>query len=390
MKKRRLKKVPVVLLLFIMVGIAVILSLFNTDNKQKTNIQKEEQNNVSEVKKDINEEKVVEEVKETKKTMSIIMVGDALIHDSIYNDAFIGNNQYDFKKMFVDIEPLIKDYDLKYYNQETIIGGKDLGLSNYPLFNSPDEIGSDLVSIGFNMVSLANNHSLDKGERGLNYSINFWNNQEGVVIAGSYASWEDRDNIKIHEMNGIKYAFLSYTVSTNGLRLPEGKEYLVNVYSDELAKKDIESVRDKVDVVIVAMHWGNEYTHTPTYEQKRMAKYLSDLGVNLIIGCHPHVIQPIDYVGDTLVIYSLGNFISSQKSLGLAKIIGLMVGVDIVVDQEKVTFENLQSELLFTYDNRYKDFKIIPFSNLNDEILNNYEQIREEYMNIVNAEVYYD
>ena len=360
MKKRRLKKIPVVLFLLIMVGIAVILSLFNTDNKQKTNIQKEEQNNVSEVKKDINEENVVEEVKETKKTMSIIMVGDALIHDSIYNDAFIGNNQYDFKKMFVAIEPLIKDYDLKYYNQETIIGGKELGLSNYPLFNSPDEIGSDLVSIGFNMVSLANNHSLDKGERGLNYSINFWNNQDGVVIAGSYASWEDRDNIKIHEMNGIKYAFLSYTVSTNGLRLPEGKEYLVNVYSDELAKKDIESVRDKVDVVIVAMHWGNEYTHTPTYEQKRMAKYLSDLGVNLIIGCHPHVIQPIDYVGDTLVIYSLGNFISSQRSLGLAKIIGLMVGVDIVVDQEKVTFENLQSELLFTYDNRYKDFKIIP------------------------------
>ena len=390
MKKRRVKKISVILLLLIIIGMTVVLSLFNTDNKQKTNNQNEGQNNVFEEKNDSNEEKVVEKVKETEKTMSIIMVGDALIHDSIYNDAFIGNNQYDFKKMFVDIEPLIKDYDLKYYNQETIIGGKELGLSNYPLFNSPDEIGSDLVSIGFNMVSLATNHSLDKGERGLNYSINFWNNQEGVVTAGSYASWEDRDNIKIHEMDGIKYAFLSYTVSTNGLRLPEGKEYLVNVYSDELAKKDIESVRDKVDVVIVAMHWGNEYTHTPTYEQKRMAKYLSDLGVNLIIGCHPHVIQPIDYVGDTLVIYSLGNFISSQRSLGLAKIIGLMVGVDIVVDQGKVTFENLQSELLFTYDNRYKDFKIIPFSNLNDEILNNYKQIREEYMNIVNAEVYYD
>ena len=260
----------------------------------------------------------------------------------------------------------------------------------YPLFNSPDEIGSDLVDIGFNMVSLANNHSLDKGERGLNYSVNFWNSQEGVVTAGSYASWEDRDNIKIHEMNGIKYAFLSYTVSTNGLYLPEGKEYLVNVYSDELAKKDIESIRDKVDVVIVAMHWGNEYTHTPTYEEKRIAQYLSSLGVNLIIGCHPHVIQPVDYIGDTLVIYSLGNFISSQRSLGLAKIIGLMVGLDIVVDQGKVTFENINYELLFTYDNRYKDFKIIPFSNLNNDILNNYEQIKEEYMDIVESEVYYD
>ncbi len=386
MKKRRLKKLPIFIMLLLVVGLVVgITSLTNQSNNSK-----EKSENVKAQQEVVEEKEVIEEIKETKKTMSLIMVGDALIHDSIYNDAAIGNNQYDFKKMFVDIEPLIKDYDLRYYNQETIIGGKDLGLSNYPLFNSPDEIGSDLVDIGFNMVSLANNHSLDKGERGLNYSVNFWNSQEGVVTAGSYASWEDRDNIKIHEMNGIKYAFLSYTVSTNGLYLPEGKEYLVNVYSDELAKKDIESIRDKVDVVIVAMHWGNEYTHTPTYEEKRIAQYLSSLGVNLIIGCHPHVIQPVDYIGDTLVIYSLGNFISSQRSLGLAKIIGLMVGLDIVVDQGKVTFENINYELLFTYDNRYKDFKIIPFSNLNNDILNNYEQIKEEYMDIVESEVYYD
>ncbi len=386
MKKRRLKKLPIFIMLLLVVGLVVgITSLTNQSNNSE-----EKPENVKAQQEVVEEKEVIEEIKETKKTMSLIMVGDALIHDSIYNDAAIGNNQYDFKKMFVDIEPLIKDYDLRYYNQETIIGGKDLGLSNYPLFNSPDEIGSDLVDIGFNMVSLANNHSLDKGERGLNYSVNFWNSQEGVVTAGSYASWEDRDNIKIHEMNGIKYAFLSYTVSTNGLYLPEGKEYLVNVYSDELAKKDIESIRDKVDVVIVAMHWGNEYTHTPTYEEKRIAQYLSSLGVNLIIGCHPHVIQPVDYIGDTLVIYSLGNFISSQRSLGLAKIIGLMVGLDIVVDQGKVTFENINYELLFTYDNRYKDFKIIPFSNLNNDILNNYEQIKEEYMDIVESEVYYD
>lgn len=384
MKRRRLKKFPVFIILLLITGLVLVfITLTNRSNK-------EEKTKGIEPQQEVVEEKVIEEVKETKKTMSLIMVGDALIHDSIYNDAAIGNNQYDFKKMFVDIEPLIKNYDLRYYNQETIIGGKDLGLSNYPLFNSPDEIGSDLVEIGFNMVSLANNHSLDKGERGLNYSVNFWNSQEGVVTAGSYASWDDRDNIKIHEMNGIKYAFLSYTVSTNGLYLPEGKEYLVNVYSDELAKKDIESIRDKVDVVIVAMHWGNEYTHTPTYEEKRIAQYLSNLGVNLIIGCHPHVIQPVDYIGDTLVIYSLGNFISSQRSLGLAKIIGLMVGLNIVVDQGKVTFENINYELLFTYDNRYKDFKIIPFSNLNNDILNNYEQIKEEYMRIVESEVYYD
>ena len=322
--------------------------------------------------------------------MSLVMVGDALIHDSIYKDAYVGDNNYDFMDMFTDIGEIIKDYDLRYYNQETIIGGKNLGLSNYPLFNSPDEIGSDLVKTGFNMVSLANNHSLDKREVGLNYSINFWNSMDGVITAGSYASWEDRDNPKIHETNGIKYAFLSYTVGTNGLKVPEGKEYLVNVYSDELVKKDVEKVKDNTDVIIVAMHWGNEYTHKPTEEQKRIAKYLSELGVNLIIGCHPHVIQPVDYVGDTLVIYSLGNFISSQRSLGLNKIIGLLVGLNINVENGKVTFDNIKYELLFTYDNHYRDFKIIPFSKLNNEILNNYEQINEEYLNIVNSEVYYD
>lgn len=376
-KRKRLKRKPIFVIL-IVVLIAVFSFKFDF-------IKKNDNKNI-----DKKEKQVVEEVKDVKRSMSLIMVGDALIHDSIYNDAFIGNNNYDFRSMFTDIEPLIKDYDLKYYNQETIIGGKNLGLSNYPMFNSPDEIGSNLVDIGFNLVSLANNHSLDKREAGLNYSINFWNSMEGVVTAGSYASWEDRNNPKVYEKNNIKYAFLSYTISTNGLKLPEGREYLVNVYSDELVKQDIDKVKDDADVIIVAMHWGDEYTHKPNNEQKRIAKYLSSLGVNLIIGCHPHVIQPVDYVGDTLVIYSLGNFISSQRSLGLNKIIGLMVGLNINVEEGRVTFDNINYELLYTYDENYKNFKIIPFSNLNDNILSNYVQVRDEYMNIVNSEVYYD
>ena len=376
MKKRRLKKGPFVFLflIIVLVGGYIIFTDKSTDIKLK-NKEKDEE---------------VIEVKDSKRSMSLVMVGDALIHDSIYKDAYVGDNNYDFMDMFTDIGEIIKDYDLRYYNQETIIGGKDLGLSNYPLFNSPDEIGSDLVKTGFNMVSLANNHSLDKGVKGLNYSISFWNSMEGVITAGSYGSLEDRDNPKIFETNGIKYAFLSYTEGTNGIKIPEGFEYLVNVYSDELVKQDIEKVKDDVDLIIVAMHWGNEYTHKPNNEQKRIAKYLSELGVNLIIGCHPHVIQPIDYVGDTLVIYSLGNFISSQRSLGLNKIIGLLVGVTINVEDGNVTFDDLRKELLFTYDENYKNFKIIPFSKLDNSILNNYEQIEEEYMNIVDSEVYYD
>ncbi len=382
MAKRRVKKknVFVAILIFILIiGICVAGYLFITSDK------KEEP-------KEDNKKEVVEKEEEPKeKRMSLVAVGDTLIHAALYLDASRGNNTYDFSYMFTEIEPLIKDYDLKYYNQETIIGGKNLGVSHYPRFNSPDEIGENLVNIGFNLVSLANNHTMDKDEAGILYSVDFWRKQDGVVVSGQSDSFEDRNNIKIYEQNGIKYAFIAYTDMTNGLPVPAGKEYLVNVYSDAQAKIDIESIRDKVDVVIVSMHWGEEYTHIPTYSEKREAKYLADLGVDLIIGSHPHVIQPVGYIDDTLVLYSLGNFVSGQSPLGLEKIIGLMVGMDIVVKDNDVTFENLDYKLLYTYCTaNYKNYKVYPFENLTDDILYNHEQIEEQYMNIVMNEVVYD
>jgi poly-gamma-glutamate synthesis protein (capsule biosynthesis protein) len=378
MKKCNIKFVPLMIAFMITLLIVSCLYVAHYCNKNS-----------------VNNDYVVDEndyYEPKEKRMSIAMVGDALLHSSVYNSVSNGDGTYNFLPIFTDIEELIKDYDLKYYNQETIIGGKNLGLSSYPTFNSPDEIGENLVSIGFNMVSLANNHTMDKGEKGIIYSSNFWKNQEGVITAGSYSSYEDRNNILVYETNGIKYAFLSYTTGTNGITVPSDKTYLVNVYSDEQAKADIEQVKDKVDVIIVAMHWGNEYTFTPTSSQKGIAKYLSSLGVNLIIGAHPHVIEPIDYIDNTLVIYSLGNFISGQKPLGIDKIIGLFVGVDIVVDDVgNVSFDNLNYELLYTYcTDNYKNFKVIPFSKLTDDILPNYQSIEEEYRKIVENEVIYD
>ena len=339
-----------------------------------------------ELKEIIEEEQIIDE-----KRMSLVAVGDALIHSGVYYDASIGNGNYDFSNMFTEITPLIQDYDLKYYNQETIIGCKKLGVSNYPRFNSPDEIGLDMIKAGFNMVSLANNHSLDKNEEGVVYSVNFWNNTNAIV-SGQNISFEDRDSkIKVYEQNGIKYAFLAYTNSTNGLTMPKGKEYLVNLYSNEQAYEDINKIKDDVDVIIVSMHWGDEYSHTPNDLQKEQAKYLSNLGVDLILGSHPHVIQPVSYVDNTLVIYSLGNFISAQWTLGLNKIIGLMVGMDIVVKEDSVIFENIVYNLLYTYcTSNYKNFKVIPFDNLTDDTLKNHEIIEQEYLNIVKKEVIYD
>ena len=223
--------------------------------------------NDGEVKK--HEKMIKVENKETvkEKKMSLVAVGDCLIHGALYMDAKTGSDTYDFSDMVSDIEPLIKDYDLKYFNQESIIGGKNLGVSHYPRFNSPDEIGDAMLNVGFNMVSLANNHSLDMGEEGILYSTEYWKNKN-IIMSGTNLNVEDRDDIKVYEQNGIKFGYIAYTTVTNGLSTPQNKEYLLNVYDKDKVKEDVNKIKDKVDVIIVSMHWGDEYTHVPVQEEK--------------------------------------------------------------------------------------------------------------------------
>lgn len=322
----------------------------------------------------------------------IFMVGDALIHSSIYQAAKQSDGSYDFRSMLEYIKPIALKYDLKYYNQETILGGASLGYSNYPRFNSPQEVGDAFIDAGFNLVSLATNHTMDKGEVGVINSVNYWKSKENVVFSGQWTSSEERETAEIHEINGIKYAFFSYTTWTNGLNTPSGKEYLNNVYSDEKAKTDIEKVKDKVDVIIVAMHWGNEYSHGVSASQTNIANYLSSLGVNLIIGAHPHVVEPVEYINDdkTFVIYSLGNFISDQ--VGIERLTGLMMEVSIkkvidIDDSVTVSIENPKAELIYTKSNnsRERDFKVYPYSQLNNNLLPNYMGYYEKYKGIVSS-----
>ena len=328
-----------------------------------------------------------------KTSLSVIGVGDALIHNGVYIDANTyqrdanGYYIYDFTKMFTYIKDIIAPYDLKFYNQETVTGGKNLGLSNFPNFNSPDEIGLDLVKTGFNMVNLASNHTMDKYEVGATYSANMWKNVKDVYAVGNYSSWDERNAVRIEEKNGITYTLLGYTYGTNGMPVPSGKEYLVNLYSDEQVKKDIEKVRDKVDVVMVSMHWGTEYTHVPTAEQRRQAQYLADLGVDVIIGHHPHVIQPIEFIDDTLVIYSLGNFISAQD--GVNKRVGMIAAFTIdktTTDgvTTDISISDVKGDLIWTHYNYYTQFQIIPFSKLNDNMLWGYQSIYNQYAPIIN------
>jgi len=390
MQGRGLRALIITLIVIILFGIGGLVTVkVLKDNKDKKST--EEKSNVTSNEEKKEEKKEPEKKEPEEKRMSIVMVGDALIHGAIYMDAsvnktYTANDTYHFSQMFSRIKPIIVKYDLRYYNQESIIGGGTP--QHYPRLNSPDAIGTDLVATGFNLVSLANNHSFDQNESGLQHSLAFWKKYSDagkVHTAGSYSSQQERDTIPVYEQNGIKYAFLSYTIPTNGLSAPTGKDYYVNVYSRELVKKDVESAREQgAEVVMVAMHWGVEYTHIPNEEQKAEAKYLSDLGVNLVIGAHPHVIQPMEYVGDTLVIYSLGNFIAAQKVLGEEKQVGLMVGTDIVVKDGKVTFDNTGFELTYTYSiTDFKGYEVIPFSQLSDKYLYNYKTKNTTYRKIV-------
>ena len=377
MKKRKSKKLRKNVKNFLILTIFVILASYTGWFLQRN--------------ESLNKQKIVinYETVDTRKTtkVSMAMVGDALIHGTVYLTAnrYANYNGYDFKPMLKYTKELIQDYDLAYYNQETILGGTELGLSTYPLFNSPYEVGDAFIDAGFNLVSLATNHTLDKGERGILNSRAYWNKQENIVAAGSYSSNEERDKIVVNEKNGLTYAFLSYTTYTNGLIVPKGKEYLVNVYDKEKVKKDVEAYKDKVDVIMVAMHWGTEYVSYPTNAQKEIANYLASLGVNLIIGTHPHVIEPIEYIGDTLVIYSLGNFVSSQ--VGVERLTGLMASLDIIKEEyhgeTKITFDNIEGTLLYT--DRNNGYIVYPYHKLTNNILNGYQSYYEKYKKIVTA-----
>ncbi len=372
MKRRSVKVIVLILtvVLIITIGLIWILIINNTSSKNKA--------------KDTNKKKVIKREKKKEYKASLIMVGDALIHSNIYLDAKNEDGSYDFKPMLEYTKPIIEQYDLKYYNQETILGGKDLGLSSYPRFNSPTEVGDAFIDSGFNLVSLATNHTMDKGEEGVLRSLNYWNSKENIVKAGQYSSFDDRGQERIYDINGIKYAFFSYTTWTNGLETPTGKEYLNNVYSNEKAQEDIEKVKGKVDVILVAMHWGTEYSLGVDEKQTEIANYLSSLGVDIIIGSHPHVVEPVERIGKTLVIYSLGNYISDQ--IGIERLTGLMLGVDITKIEENDTAEisvnNIRADLVYTYSKYGRGFKLYPYSKLNNIILPNYKEYYEKYKSV--------
>lgn len=253
------------------------------------------------------------------KKVSFLAVGDNLIHSSIYADAreAANGNGYTFKHMYENVAQPIKNADISFINQESPLAGDEFAPSGYPMFNTPSQMGDTLLSLGFDIVSIANNHMLDKRETGYKNHISYWSNKP-VTLIGGYTDRNDYDNIRVVEKNGISIALLAYTYGTNGMTLPSASEMVVPLINDADIIRQVKLAKDKADLVMVSIHWGDENTFTPNTRQRQLAKLMADNCVDVVLGHHSHTIQPIEWYErpdgkETLVAFSLSNFLSGME-----------------------------------------------------------------------------
>lgn len=319
--------------------------------------------------------------------ITISAIGDMLIHSPVYDDARVGDT-FDFSPMLKHVKPYLEKADITIANQETMIGGTEIGLSTYPSFNSPHEVGDALKDAGVDVVSIANNHTLDRGEEAIQRAIEHWEKIE-MMYTGAYKDREDQENVRVYETEaGISVAFLSYTYGTNGISVPEGKDYLVNLIDKEQIANEVEKAKEKADVIILSLHFGNEYERLPNESQKDLVQYAADLGVHAVIGHHPHVLQPLEWVtgekgNRMLAAYSLGNFLSNQQKL-YQRIGGILTfSVKKITEGDSIQIEVHSPEFLPTYVKfhpSWSDYQVVPMFQLTDNDLpdaqNHYDEIK--------------
>lgn len=273
----------------------------------------------------------------------LVMVGDMLMHMTVVDSGKKSDGTYNYDHLFAQVGDGIAEADLAIVNQETILGGQELGYSGYPSFNSPYAVGDAEVKAGFDVILHGTNHALDKGSKGVQNCISFWeSNYPQIPYLGINASQKQQDDeIYIYEKDGIKVAILNYTYGTNGISTPSDMPYLVNYLDEDKVEADIAKAHEQADFVVVCPHWGTEYRHDTDSYQQKWTQILLEHGVDLVIGTHPHVIEPVEWVSDDqgnrmLVYYSLGNFVNGTSSTGEVadRMVGGMADVTIGLDDE--------------------------------------------------------
>lgn len=268
------------------------------------------------------EEPPVEVVPIEDKHVSMSVIGDIMCHNSQYKDAYNSSTgTYDFSYVFEDIKNYIGETDIAIGNLETTFAGKARGYSNYPRFNTPEQLAYNLKDLGIDIVSTANNHSMDTNFSGIVSTLNYLDDAR-ISHVGTNATFEDQNKILVKDVNGIKIAFLAFTYGTNGIPVPTSKSFAVNLIDDNFILQQLSLAKaENPDLICVNMHWGIEYQIKQNAEQERLANLLFQNGVDVILGSHPHVLQPMEKktitledgsTKDCFVIYSLGNFMSGQ------------------------------------------------------------------------------
>ena len=352
-KRRRNRQKKIIIKLSGTLGIACIIfcSIFflsscldssSTDGdsvSKDTQVQTESEEKTE----DTQETEIIQETEEPD-TMQIVMVGDMLMHVPVLESGLQEDGTYNFDHVFAKVKDTIEAADFAIVNQETIFGGPEYGYTGYPSFNTPFELAHAEEEAGFDLLLLATNHTMDKSGKGVENCMNYLdeNLTELDYVGINHSQEEQNERIYTYESNGIKVAVLNYTYGTNGIPLPSGKPYLVNLMDEDKIRSDIRKAEEIADFTILCPHWGTEYKLEPDTTQEKWVEIFLEEGVDLVLGTHPHVIEPIEWISDEngnqmLVYYSIGNFINGTSSTGHGvtnRMVGGIADVTIGRDEE--------------------------------------------------------
>ena len=365
MRRQKRSKRPFILLLSLIIMIFGSLYLFKgffkKDNGTNDNNDNDNNNNI------------VENVKE--RSITFTLAGNVLLNAEMWYDT-ASDGQYNFEYVFEDINNIMKKSNVNFYTQQGILGGKDLGLTSYTNFNTPYDTATELAKVGFNTISLASYHANDRGVQGITNAINFLNENK-ISYSGISLNEEDRLNNSIIEKNGIKVALLGYTM---GSTIATNNTYSVSIYSEEQVKKDYDSIKDQADIIMVAIDYSNNRSLEVTEQEKTIANYLANLGVDIVIGNTGYSVQPIEKINNTLVFYSLGNMLSGHSLTDnkISAIVDFKYTIKEKGGNIEKNYDDINVLLTYAYSLNGLNYKVVPFTKIQTE-LNDYKIYYEKY-----------
>ena len=395
-KKKKVNKlnaflgvIIIILLIALSVGIYILVNNPEILHKEANNsvVNEKLQNEVEEV---IPEDTVI----------NIVGIGDSLCHSQNFKDAYDSETgTYDFSPMFKNVTKYIENATVAVGNLETTLAGEERGYSGYPTFNSPDELALDLKEMGIDILTTANNHCLDTGYNGLVSTLNTLD-EYGIDHTGTSRSEEEQNTILFKDLEGIKTAFLCYTYGTNGIPIPSGRDYSVNLIDKEFMKEQLDKAKEEgAELIVVSMHWGSEYRIKQTEEQEDLAEFLIKNGADIILGNHSHVPEPMEMKEVTLddgskregfVIYSMGNFFSAQTQEYTRDT--LIVNVEVRKNGQtgEITIDKANYTPVYVYDNgtNAKDrYELLDIENIISEYESGNSEYSESMYNLMKSEL---